>query len=112
MFLEAVEITRNVLHDYIFKCESRSKAIYFTREGKNSELMPISDCIYCFFRLTCPDRRIYSDCSSYFPSWPVWTSSAQTASTDFPLSLSKSKTLFLKKYFFSDLESLYSQIQD
>ena len=35
MFLEAVEVTRNVLHDYIFKCESRSKATYFTREGRN-----------------------------------------------------------------------------
>lgn len=35
MFLEAVEVTRNVLHDYVFKCESRSKATYFTREGRN-----------------------------------------------------------------------------
>ena len=68
MFLEAVEITRNVLHDYIFKCESRSKAIYFTREGKNSELMPISDCIYCFFRLTCPNQ---GSTRTAFPIFPL-----------------------------------------
>ncbi|WP_019155455.1 IS4 family transposase [Robertmurraya massiliosenegalensis] len=35
MFLEAVEVTRNVLHDFIFMCESRSKETYFTREGRN-----------------------------------------------------------------------------
>ena len=34
-FLEAVEVTQNVLHDFIFMCESRSKPTYFTREGKN-----------------------------------------------------------------------------
>lgn len=34
-FLEAVEVTRNVLNDFIFMCESRSKPTYFTREGKN-----------------------------------------------------------------------------
>jgi hypothetical protein len=34
-FLEAVDVTRNVLHDFIFMCESRSKPTYFTREGKN-----------------------------------------------------------------------------
>lgn len=34
-FLEAVEVTRNVLHDFIFMCESRSKPTYFTRERKN-----------------------------------------------------------------------------
>ncbi|WP_078427785.1 IS4 family transposase [Alkalihalobacterium alkalinitrilicum] len=35
LFLEAVEVTQNVLHDYVFKCESRSKPTYFTREGRN-----------------------------------------------------------------------------
>jgi hypothetical protein len=34
-FLEAVDVTRNVLHDFIFMCESRSKPTYFTREGNN-----------------------------------------------------------------------------
>lgn len=34
-FLEAVEVTRGVLNDFIFMCESRSKPTYFTREGKN-----------------------------------------------------------------------------
>lgn len=33
-FLEAVEVTQNVLHDFIFMCESRSKPTYFTREGR------------------------------------------------------------------------------
>ncbi|MEQ6390943.1 IS4 family transposase [Bacillaceae bacterium S4-13-58] len=34
-FLEAVKVTQNVLHDFVFMCESRSKASYFTREGRN-----------------------------------------------------------------------------
>ncbi|MGP7817629.1 hypothetical protein [Niallia sp. 01092] len=34
-FLEAVEVTKNVLPDFIFMCESRSKPTYFTRQGKN-----------------------------------------------------------------------------
>jgi len=34
-FLDAVDVTRNVLNDFIFMCESRSKPTYFTREGKN-----------------------------------------------------------------------------
>jgi hypothetical protein len=34
-FLEAVDVSSNVLHDFIFMCESRSKPMYFTREGKN-----------------------------------------------------------------------------
>ena len=34
-FLEAVDVTRNVLYDFIYMCESRSKPTYFTRQGKN-----------------------------------------------------------------------------
>lgn len=34
-FLRAVEVTQNVLDDFIFMCESRSKSTYFTREGNN-----------------------------------------------------------------------------
>lgn len=28
-------MTQNVLHDFIFMCESRSKGTYFTRKGRN-----------------------------------------------------------------------------
>lgn len=34
-FLEAVEVTKSLLHDVVFLCESRSKSTYFTRQGKN-----------------------------------------------------------------------------
>lgn len=34
-FLEAVELSRMILYDYGFMCESRTKSSYFTREGRN-----------------------------------------------------------------------------
>lgn len=34
-FLEAVEITQNLLDNLIFMCDSRVKSTYFTREGNN-----------------------------------------------------------------------------
>jgi len=34
-FLEAIEVTKTVLDDFIFKCDSRVKPTYFTREGNN-----------------------------------------------------------------------------
>lgn len=35
MFLEAVDVTHEMLNDIVFKCESRVKPTYFTREGNN-----------------------------------------------------------------------------
>jgi hypothetical protein len=35
MFLDAVTVTRNVLNDFVFMCDSRAKPTYFTREGRN-----------------------------------------------------------------------------
>ncbi len=32
-FLEAVEVCRNVLNDYGFMCDSRTKSPYFSRKG-------------------------------------------------------------------------------
>ncbi|MFD1040726.1 IS4 family transposase [Virgibacillus byunsanensis] len=34
-FLEAIEVSRNVLYDFGFMCDSRTKSTYFTREGGN-----------------------------------------------------------------------------
>ena len=34
-FLEAVEVIQTLLDDFIFKCDSRVKSTYFTREGNN-----------------------------------------------------------------------------
>lgn len=37
-FLEAVELTQELLDDFIFKCESRTKPTYFSREGGRNKL--------------------------------------------------------------------------
>jgi hypothetical protein len=34
-FLEAVEVIKKLLNDFIFMCDSREKSTYFTRKGKN-----------------------------------------------------------------------------
>ncbi|ASK61487.1 hypothetical protein CFK37_04515 [Virgibacillus phasianinus] len=34
-FLEAVDVTKSMLNDVVFMCESRMKPTYFTREGNN-----------------------------------------------------------------------------
>lgn len=45
-FLEAVEVTQNVIHDFIYMCESRSKPTYFTRKGKKNKLDFISTILF------------------------------------------------------------------
>lgn len=37
-FLQAVELTQELLDDFIFKCESRTKPTYFSREGGRNKL--------------------------------------------------------------------------
>lgn len=72
-FLKAIEVTRNVLEDFIFMCESRSKPTYFTRKG-NNKLDFISTMLYMlnfvkkssqielddYFKLLNKDRRSIS----------------------------------------------------
>ena len=61
-FLEAVEVTPNVLRDFIFMCESRSKPTYFTRQGKN-KLDFISTIL---FMLNFVKKSFQNELDSYF----------------------------------------------